>query len=271
LKEFLKEEELLKEDVLVKSGFLLRKYSLRLNKINIEALERLKKELKNVVAIESDISYNLKSVKEYLKEIEIDYRAYHREKLHIDRILIQYMNNVFYLSQIMINRIYQLTEILETGEKLHKANLGIETKRILDSLEKTGNQILKFLDLLSQLQEKVEEFEKVSYNPDELMYGRAMSKEEARKTISNSQLTGSPKRREEDLIGVFFCTPSVVNRMDSMSDDERKNLFSKIGVVGGVKIIYFKTRLKPVAGPIPQSNGLIEYKFPKGTHIKIAA
>ena len=56
-----------------------------------------------------------------------------------------------------------------------------------------------------------------------------------------------------------------------MSKDQMKKFFDQSGVFGGVNVVFFQTRLKPVNhdNPIPQSNGLREYKFPKGVEIQI--
>jgi len=272
LRDFLRRGELLEKNILVKSGFILRKYSLKVNKVNMDSLNNLIDILKKVIAIENDINYNLDQILEDLKEIERAYNAYLKEKLHISKIFTQDMNNCFYLSRLMSNQAFALINEIKKGAKVQDKAGVPRVRTLLNSLEKTGNQILKFIDLLEQMIKKIATFETVSFFDNERLYGRAMSKEEYSATRSKKELVGSPKRAEGDLIGVFECTSSKqVERINSMSEDERKNFFGSIGVVGAVKIVFFKTKLKPVTGPNPQSNGLIERKFPKGTPIIIAA
>ena len=272
LKEFLREEGLLKNNDLVKSGFILRRYSLRFDKVNLANLDKLMNELKRVIAIENDVNSKIEQIRKEIEEIEKAYAVYLKEKLHISRIFTQDMNNCFYLSRLMSNQTYSLINQIKKGVKVQGKASAPMVRTLLRSLEKMGNQILKFVDLLEQTTKKIEKFETVSFYPTERMYGRAMSKKEYRDTMAKEELIGSPKRGEGDLIGVFECNSArQVEKINSMSEDERKIFFGRIGVVGGIKLLFFRTKLKPRTGPIPQSNGLIERKFPKGTPINIAA
>ena len=45
--------------------------------------------------------------------------------------------------------------------------------------------------------------------------------------------------------------------------------FRTIGIRSIDKVVFFSTRLKPTVGPIPQTNNLREYKFPKGINVRI--
>ena len=265
----LREEELLEGNILVKSGFIIRRYSLRFNNINLSSLNELRLELENAKAIELEIQYNIRDVRKFLRALEKDYYAYNGKKLHFERIFTQYINNAFQMSRTAKARIDALIDILEKGMKLHEQSIGGQVERMIKSFEKMINQILRFIDLLRQLIDKVKKFEENTYYPSPRIYGRAMSKEEATITLRTKELAGSPKKAENELVGVFGYSEPVIDRLKSMSDDERKNFFGQIGVVQGDNILVFQTSLKPKVGPIPQSNGIKEYKFPKGTNIQI--
>lgn len=269
LKSILRKEEILEENVLVKSGFLLRRYSLRPEFLKLDELKKLKKELERTAAIEAEIIYQIHKVKKNLQDLERDFYSYTGEKLHLKKVFTQSMNNAFQMSKSACVRVDQLLALLQERFQFNKKTLGIKGGRLLISLEKMTNQIVQFIDLLEQLSIKVAKFEQESYYPSPLLYGRAMSKKESRQTRAKEELIGSPKRKEGDIIGVFDCPLSLRNRLLSLSEDERKNFFGQIGVAGGIKILFFQTTLKPKAGPIIQSNGLREYKFPKRTHIEI--
>ena len=73
---------------------------------------------------------------------------------------------------------------------------------------------------------------------------------------------------EKNPTPVFDASSSVIRRLDSMSIDRRATYFREIGVRSTDNIVYFKTDLIPVVGPVPQSNGLREYKFPKGIPVE---
>jgi hypothetical protein len=272
LKGFLSEKELLKQNILVKSGLILRRYVLRFDKINTANLDNLRNELRKAAAIENDVRYNIRNIRQELKKVEKAYFAYFDERLHINQIFTRYMNDCFYLSRLMANQTESLARLTGEGAKIHKKASPPKVLRLLESLEKTGNQILKFIDLLEQITRKIGGFEKKKSYASERMYGRVMSRKEYKKTRAKGELIGSPAREEGELIGVFDCSSSALaNRISSMSEDELKDFFGKVGVVGGVKVIFFRTKLIPSAGPIPMSNGLKEYKFPKGIPVDIAA
>lgn len=136
----------------------------------------------------------------------------------------------------------------------------------MESLKRNLNQIIKFIDLTKQILEKIKKFEETAYYPEPRTYGRAMSLKEFKETEKNNCLS-SPK----DPTPVFDAPASTMNKLLSMTKDERKNFFSSIGVVGGTIIVFFQTRLKPINydRPIPQSNGLKEFKFSKNTSVEI--
>lgn len=263
--------ELVEDNVLVKSGFIIRRYEIRLSEINLDVLQELEKEIDQILVIENDIRYNINQVEESLQSVVRDYNLYLHKDMNLERIFKHYLNNAFYLSRIIKNRIYQLTKILKTGVKLHKANIGKDIENILKGLEKEVNQVIRFIDLIDQLEKRITDFERINYFDNDRTYGRAMSKSEEKITKAKSELIGSPKRGEEDLISVFDYNSYIKNKLSGMSEDQLKTFFGEIGVVGAIKVLVFKTKLKPVAGPIPQSNQLIEYKFPKNIHIEIAA
>lgn len=178
------------------------------------------------------------------------------------------MNQAFYSAQAAYNLVHQLTELL-TKNAFVLRKVGLQTKRLIGNLEIETTKVKRLIDALGQLSSKVMLFERQEHFDFPRQYGRAMSKSEMKITKAKKALTGSPKREEGDLIGVFDCPPEVLGKLKSMDDDQRKTFFGRIGVSGATKIIFFETKLKPKVGPIPQTNGLIEYKFPKGTPIEL--
>ncbi len=268
LRTMVKQEEFLEDHVLAKHGFVIHRYTLKVSQVHIENLEKLGEEFRKVKAIEQDIRYKIKKARKLLKIIQQDYEVYLDEKLPLRIIFTQYMNNAFNLSERARGNTILLSELLKDGLKIHKHALSGRVKRCFDGLEKTTNQIIIFIDILRQINMKLDQFEKDSYYPSPRIYGRAMSKAEVKKTLSGGALVGSAGRQKGDLIGVFNCPPAVMARVSSMSDDERRNFFGQIGVVGGIRIIFFSTALVPKAGPIPQSNSLQEFKFPRGVYIE---
>ena len=93
-----------------------------------------------------------------------------------------------------------------------------------------------------------------------------MASHEYKKTVAEKKLSSS-----KDPTPVFDAPRSVIAKIKAMSKDQMKTFSGQIGVVGGINVVFFQTRLKPVNhdNPIPQSNGLREYKFPKGIEVEI--
>ena len=261
----LKEEETLENNILAKSGFIIKRYSLKVGAINLHGLGELKEELEKVEEIEENIKYRIREAKDYLRIIEREYYVMHEKNLNLKRIFTQTMNNAFQMSRLSIVRIIELIE-LGPGLKLHKQNLGEKAERLLMSLEKMTNQILKFINLLEQLSIKIGKFEKNEHYPYPRIYGRAMNQGEFAKTKKYGQLSSSKNQTP------VFAAGSKKVRSDilSMTKDQMKTFFGQIGVVGGINVVFFQTRLIPINDTsIPQKNGLFEYKFPKGTPIEI--
>ena len=174
----------------------------------------------------------------------------------------------FFSSKVAFERVYQLELLSNSGENI-KTSRSSKVKALILSLEKATNQIILFIDILKRLSKTINIFEKKNYYPNPKTYGRAMSPKEEKITIAKEKLSGSPKRQEGDLIGVFDSPPAVKRKIESMSKDQKKIFFGSIGVVGATNVLFFQTKLIPKVGPVPQSNGLIEYKFPKETPVEI--
>jgi hypothetical protein len=268
LRNVLREEKILEKNILVKSGILIRRYSIKINTLNLERLREIKEELTKVKFIEATISHKIKEAEEHLYKTENDYNAYKEKKIKLKKILKEYMNNAFMNSRIASERIFQLEKLSKSGENI-KTSRSDKVKRLILSLEKVTNQIILFIDILKQLSESIKTFEKNNYYPNPRTYGRAMSPKEEKKTLSKEKLSGSQKRQENELIGVFDSPPAIKKRIESMTKDKRKEFFGSIGVVGATNVVFFQTKLIPKIGPVPQSNGLNEYKFPKETPIEI--
>ena len=65
-----KEEELLKDNLLVKSGFILKQYSVRTGALNEKALHTLEKELQGMEYLEKEILYKSAQIKNQLNDLE---------------------------------------------------------------------------------------------------------------------------------------------------------------------------------------------------------
>jgi len=98
-----------------------------------------------------------------------------------------------------------------------------------------------------------------------MMVGRCMSKSEANTLAKTGTLDTS-----ESFVPVFDANRCVEDRLNGMKKDERKNYFHKIGVRCMQRIIFFDVDPNTnIIGPVPQKNGLREYKIPSGTHVDI--
>lgn len=262
LKKIVREEELLEENILVKSGFLIRRYSLRIDAIKKETLLALKQELQMVSTVEAEMQYQAKTLQKSLLQIEKAYAVYKKQKFPLTTIFVQYMNNAFSLAKGAVVRIDEILQLLESGVELHKKGKEVHTS--LTSLEKMTNQIVRFMTLLRQVIEKSVEFEKESYYPSPRMYGRVMSDREFKQMKETGELSS-----RQDPTPVFDCPKNVRDSIFSMSRDKRAEFFRAVGVRSIHVLVLFQTALKPVVGPVPQSNGLREYKFPKGIPVQI--
>ena len=95
-------------------------------------------------------------------------------------------------------------------------------------------------------------------------YGRCMSKQEAKELKRTMELHDSAG----NLIPVFDSPKSIESRLRSMSMDQLRNYFRRIGVRNPQTVVFFDiSGNKGIVGPIPQSNGLREYKIPEGTKV----
>jgi len=95
-------------------------------------------------------------------------------------------------------------------------------------------------------------------------YGRCMSKQEAK----NLKKTGKLEDSEGSLIPVFDSRRALEDRLRKMSGDQLKNYFRSIGVRNPQMVAFFDiSENERIVGPIPQTNGLREYKIPQGTRV----
>lgn len=261
----LKEEKKIEEDILIKEGFIIKSWSLNYSKIDLSQLDKLLSELERILNLEVDLQEQLVQHKEALDKTEYEYNKITEKRLHSE-LLQKDIKEFFHYSTLMINRIAQLKRMLEEGLKLHPKTLGKDTEIFFASFEHITNKILRFIHFLEQLTERIISFEREAYYPEPRTYGRIMSYREVDKTAKTSCLSSS-----QNPTPVFDSPSSVMEKLLMMSRDERKNLFKLIGVRRADKILFFKTKLKPINHdrPVVQSNGLREYKFPKGIKIEI--
>ncbi len=267
-KNLFRQEELLKNNLLVKSGFLIRRYSLRYDRVTPPMLQNLRTEVQRIKEVEKMIALNLRDVQPELKSIEREYEASRNKKLRVDLIFTQYLNNALQMQEQLQWKLEELSQKISSKSRLRPQNETATVQLALESIERMMNQILKFADVLRQLTETVLRFEQEDHYDTARAYGRCMSPSEAKLTLAKKELIGSPKRKVGDLVAVFDAPSSIVKNISRLSNDEQKNFFGSIGVIDGTKVIYFQTKLKPLVGPVTQSNGLREYKFAKGIPIE---
>ena len=265
LARILKEEKSVHDEVLMKKGFIIHSYSLNYSAINHDVLSEILAGLKNVLKRDVQLKEDLEKHSGELNDIERDFETITKKKLHTN-LLVKYIKEALYYCELMITRIKQLKTMFQDGIKLHKKSLSKETEMFFASFENIGTKILKFVRYLEQLIQKIINFEKEAYYPEPRTYGGAMTSHEYKKTLANNELISS-----KDPTPVFDAPRSVIAKIKSMSKDQMKTFFGQIGVVGGMNVVFFHTRLKPINhdNPIPQSNGLREYKFPRGIEVEI--
>tara|TARA_Y100000310_G_scaffold85037_1_gene81881 strand:- start:1083 stop:1952 length:870 start_codon:yes stop_codon:yes gene_type:complete len=264
LKIVLKEEKSLHDSILFKKGFIIHSYSMNYSRINLDILSRILIQLEIIINKDVQLQNDLENHSVELNKIEKDYSLITKKRLHTD-LLEEYLKEALSYCTLMNTRVKQLNSMLQDGTKLHKKSLPKQTEIFFASFNNIGTIILKFIKFLEQLAQKIVNFEKESYFSKPRMYGRAMARVEYKKTLTNKKLSSI-----KNPTPVFDAPKSVINRIKEMSKDQTKLFFGQIGVLGGVNVVFFETKLKPInQDPIPQSNGLREYKFPKGIEIEI--
>ncbi len=96
-------------------------------------------------------------------------------------------------------------------------------------------------------------------------YGRCMSRQEAKELRRIQRLYS----RTGGLVPVFDCSRSAEAILRTMSNDRLREYFMTIGVRSPQTIVFFEVDGLIDVGPIPQKNGLREYKIPAGTSINV--
>ena len=99
-------------------------------------------------------------------------------------------------------------------------------------------------------------------------YGRCMSKQSAKGLLETGVLVDDGP---SSLVPVFDCPRVVEERLNSMSNDSIRNYFRHIGVRHADTVVLFSidSHVDGIVGPIPQTNGLAEYKIPAGTPVEV--
>lgn len=265
LTKILKEESYLRDEILVEKGFIIHSYSLNYNAINLETLAKMVTELESVLQKEVELQEELEKYTAELRNFEQDYKALYKSKLETG-LLAKFLKEALYYCKLMIKRTKQLQIMLQEGMKIHKKSLPKETEIFFASFENIGNKIMRFTRILKQLSEKLKNYQTAAYYSENRTYGRAMASTEYDKTMATETLSSS-----KDPTPVFDATRTVIAQIKAMSRDKRKDFFGQIGVVGGFNVVFFQTKLKPINHdkPIPQTNGLREYKFFRGIKVEI--
>ena len=100
-----------------------------------------------------------------------------------------------------------------------------------------------------------------------MIYGRAMSKREAKELKKTHKLRDS---HDGEYIPVFDSPKYILNKIHQMNNDKIKGFFRQIGIRKLKRIVLFDVpQTDNIIGPIPQTNGLREYKIPAGTLVEV--
>ncbi|MBR9676377.1 hypothetical protein GOV05_05195 [Candidatus Woesearchaeota archaeon] len=265
LSNILSAEQKVHDDILVKKGFVIKRHSLRYDKINTNLIRRIRGEVEKIKNNESQLLNEVSKRKKSFVQVEESYKQTRGKKLHLLSIKKE-LKEVLHYTDLLITRLRQAEELLSEGLKLHKKNVPKNVEVFFASFEHITNKVLRFIDYLDQVSHNALVFESQAFYQEPRTYGRIMSTPEYKKTVRHDSLSSN-----KDPTPVFDAPRKVIDNILSMNKDQLKNFASQIGVTGGVKVVFFRTRLKPVNHdrPIPQSNGLREYKFPKGISVEV--
>ncbi|MBW3020744.1 hypothetical protein KY334_05585 [Candidatus Woesearchaeota archaeon] len=253
-----------KDNFLVKKGFLIKHYVLILSKVNKGELKTLRNHIHDVLNQEKDLEDKIDSFRSDIRKLESIYKKRHKKSLYLD-LIFSYLKNSIHNLKIASGRIDFIDEEIEDSYRFHKGSMSEKVSKQIFGLEKVLNQVRHFFQILEEVIKKIEVINQNLFFPEPRTYGRASSIPEYKKCISTSRLASG-----KDPTPVFDCPDSELHKIKSMSPDERRTFFASIGVEGRIKVVFFRTNLKPVNPiPITNSNGLREYKFPQGTEIEI--
>ncbi len=263
LQKILKQETLLEDNFLVKKGFLFHSYSLKPSAMSSSLLQQINDESKTILSMETQLFAQMQMHWVSLLELNDTYKSRNDTSLFLERLPRFMEESLGALKDIAI----LLDDIGRISlEKTHHLALGNTIKKKLEYFETLASKIRKNASYVEQVLAKAQEFEKLAYYPSPRMYGRAMAVKEFKETVNVGRLSSG-----KDPTPVFDCSLAQLRQIKKMNEDEKKNFFNQIGVQGGCRIVIFQTRVKPINAntPIPQSNGLREYKFPKHLQVEI--
>jgi len=261
----MREEDILANNILTTSGFLIRSYSINQGKVDIEKIKELRSKLAQLKAMEESIVKDLEKGKHVFTKLESEYNAVMARKINFSKILPGSIKDSLYFSGLAVVRCDEIISLIENKTDKTKFG-GREIAKKIVSLQKMLNQVMKTVDALTQIENALNRFKKDSKYDTFKVYGRVMNNKEFKETTSKSSLCSL-----NNPTPVFDCPSSVEKRILSLNPDERKSFFAVIGVKGGLNIIIFVTNIKPLNAdnPINMRNGLKEYKFPRGLPINI--
>jgi len=88
------------------------------------------------------------------------------------------------------------------------------------------------------------------------------------KTRSKELETRKLDYSDDGLIPVFDSPRALEDRLRKMNKDQLRTYFRRIGVRTPQMVAFFDiSKDGEIIGPIPQTNGLNEYKIPQGTRV----
>ncbi len=180
----------------------------------------------------------------------------------IARSLAALAGQIAYLNQTLVNQLIEVFVVASSATSLAQIRtLAAQAHVYVDQLKP---QCAGFLA------QKAEKEPEVEYYDSPRPYGRYMYKKEKRAFERTGFMAGGPRRTRENLVACFGAPKHWRERLNAMSPDQVKTFFWQIRARGGY-LVYFTTNVKPVVGPVPQSNGLQEYKFPGGIQVILTA
>ncbi len=265
--EDIKEEaEQIKNHAFDEIGFLFRHYKLNYDAVDRKNIQNLKGYFQQLEQQIEQTVYDEHKYRGKLQELEQDFNARYDGKYNLIEELEERLEDAEHRAQVGKHQCEKLLRQYEKSGGTHSDEINYTAKHYLDSIEKHLDKILKLASFLSGLVEKREEFSEESYYPSPHKYGRAMSKEEYKKTKRKAELVGN----DDEKVSVFHCPDHREDQIRGMSHDERRELFSSMGVENPSRIVLFTTDLVPEVRDVWQrSSAIREAQFISGIHIEI--
>ena len=112
LQKVIKDEGSLENSILIKKGFLIKRYSIREDRIDIDLLRQIRAELRKCLGIELRVTSQVNAARSVILSIEQDYNAYKGGNLSFWRVFQQDMKNAFRMSRLAVVRFDELISMV---------------------------------------------------------------------------------------------------------------------------------------------------------------